>query len=217
MQNVCLLNKTSREFGCLLYKLTPPKRIINFLRGEFGRDKNFSNEDMEDVVQETYEKAFTFKSYFTPEKKYSFRTWVYKIAINCYIDSYRKKKKRKYILKHEDISIFFEDSSSENTWFKNEDKRHLIFLSCYADEELIINSDFKLLKEEVIDRISINEKGKKILEMHYLQQMKLKEISQKMEVPIGTVKATELRFKLSILKEVEQKRLTKYFESYISS
>ncbi len=47
--------------------------------------------DAEDLVQETYLKAYRFFDRFQPGT--NFRAWIFKILYNCFINSYRKKRK----------------------------------------------------------------------------------------------------------------------------
>src|SRR5690606_34500175 len=49
-------------------------------------------EDAEDLVQETYMKAFRARDRFTPGT--NLRAWLYRIMTNTYISSYRQKQRR---------------------------------------------------------------------------------------------------------------------------
>lgn len=51
-----------------------------------------NSQDAEDLVQETYMKAFRARDRFTPGT--NMRAWLYRVMTNTYISSYRQKKRR---------------------------------------------------------------------------------------------------------------------------
>ena len=52
-------------------------------------------EDAEDILQETFIKAYRFINKFNPQNGMRFSPWLYRIGINCSIDHLRRNKKRK--------------------------------------------------------------------------------------------------------------------------
>jgi RNA polymerase sigma-70 factor (ECF subfamily) len=52
-------------------------------------------EDAEDILQETFIKAYRFLNKFNPQNGMRFSPWLYRIGINCSIDYLRRNKKRK--------------------------------------------------------------------------------------------------------------------------
>lgn len=62
-------------------------RLFYFLRHRFKTDQ-----DIEDLIQETFLKAFRNIDRFNPERKFS--TWLYTIAIRQAISRFRSEKKR---------------------------------------------------------------------------------------------------------------------------
>jgi RNA polymerase sigma-70 factor (ECF subfamily) len=52
-------------------------------------------EDAEDILQETFIKAYRFLHKFEPQNGMRFSPWLYRIGINCSIDYLRRNKKRK--------------------------------------------------------------------------------------------------------------------------
>ena len=62
-------------------------RLFYFLRHRFKADQ-----DIEDLIQETFLKAFQNIDRFNPERKFS--TWLYTIAIRQAISRFRSEKKR---------------------------------------------------------------------------------------------------------------------------
>ena len=57
--------------------------------------------DAEDVVQETYAKAFSSFDQFTPGT--NLKAWLYRILTNTYINSYRKKQRQPQLSDGEDV------------------------------------------------------------------------------------------------------------------
>lgn len=52
-------------------------------------------EDAEDILQETFIKAFRYMDRFDPQNGTHFSAWLYKIGINCSIDYLRRHKGKK--------------------------------------------------------------------------------------------------------------------------
>jgi RNA polymerase sigma-70 factor (ECF subfamily) len=122
-----------------------------------------NNEDAKDLTQETMLKAITYRNYYTPQT--NFRAWVFTIMRNIFINQYRRKVKSGTIF----------DNSKD------------LYLLNTADSE---NSAVNLLTEkEVNSKINTLEKEyKEPFEMHF-QGFKYKEIAEKLDIPIGTVKS----------------------------
>ena len=89
-------------------------RLFYFLRHRFR-----SNEDTEDLIQETFLKAFRNIDRFNAEHKFS--TWLYTIAIRQAISRFRSDKKKSYSLALPDSpenpqDIVIRKQESENIW-----------------------------------------------------------------------------------------------------
>jgi RNA polymerase sigma factor, sigma-70 family len=139
-----------------------------------------SNElDIEDLVQETFIKAYNALGSY--DQRYSFSSWLVKIATNHAIDFLRKRKL-------ETISI--STHSIEN----DEDD----FIIQIPDTNLL--PDQNLSQKELANTIqSILEKMpenfRQIIILRFQQEMDYNEIAQKLSIPLGTVKATLFRAK----------------------
>ena len=76
------------------------KPIYNYLN-RLVFDKDMLNEIFQEIFAKIYFKAKTFK------KKYKFKSWIYKISMNQYIDYYKRlKRQNKIIGKKEDLSNY---------------------------------------------------------------------------------------------------------------
>jgi RNA polymerase sigma-70 factor (ECF subfamily) len=89
-------------------------RLFYFLRHRFKTDQ-----DIEDLVQETFLKAFRNIQRFNPEKKFS--TWLYTIAIRQAISRFRSEKKRSTSLEPapsppDPQEIVIQREESQNIW-----------------------------------------------------------------------------------------------------
>ena len=72
-------------------------------------------QDAEDLVQETYLKAYNAFDSFTPGT--NLKAWLYRIMTNTYINSYRKKQRRPLVTSAEDVtdSQLYTSSSHDST------------------------------------------------------------------------------------------------------
>ena len=89
-------------------------RLFYFLRYRFQTDQ-----DIEDLVQETFLKAFRNIQRFNPERKFS--TWLYTIAIRQAISRFRSEKKRSTSLDPassppDPQDIVIQKEESQNLW-----------------------------------------------------------------------------------------------------
>jgi RNA polymerase sigma-70 factor (ECF subfamily) len=135
-----------------------------------------NREETEDLVQETFMKAFNaLESY---NDHYAFSTWLYKIAYNNCIDSIRKKKLKimpldKPIKTHEGEmhqQISDDSSSPENDFLFNEKKQMI--------NNLI--EDLPPVYREVII-------------LRHRKERSYEEICDILKIPLGTVKARMFR------------------------
>jgi len=83
------------------------ERLFRFIR----RISYFCIEDIEDIVQETFIKAYRSLNIFDTDLKFS--TWIYQIARNTTIDAIRKKHTRPQTvcLEQEDVIKFLRSDS----------------------------------------------------------------------------------------------------------
>lgn len=85
----------------------------------FLRHKTTSNQDSEDLVQETFLKAFRSIDRYNPEWKFS--TWLFTVASRLAISHYRsnRTKRSSFLLKHPSTDpqkIVIQKEESQNIW-----------------------------------------------------------------------------------------------------
>ena len=131
--------------------------------------------DAEDLMIEAFGKAFKNIDQYTPN--FAFSTWLFKIATNNCIDFIRKKRAST-------ISI---DQSNED-----HDTQSVTIQSDTPDpeEHMINNQKIKLLREVVS---KLKPRYRTLVELRYFKEYSYEEISDELELPIGTVKAQLFR------------------------
>jgi RNA polymerase sigma factor (sigma-70 family) len=140
--------------------------------------KMISNQDdAEDLTIEAFGKAFLKLNSYAPS--YAFSTWLFKIATNNCIDFIRKKKINTTSIDHS----FNENGES---FLSN-----IIREKAQNPEEKFILEQRKIVMREMLDKM--NEKYRQMIEMRYYDELSYQEISEKMDLPVGTVKAQLFR------------------------
>jgi RNA polymerase sigma factor (sigma-70 family) len=122
-----------------------------------------NEEEAKDLTQETLLKAFRYKKQYKP--KTNFKAWVFTIMRNQFINEYRKKSRSKTIF----------DNSTES-----------YLLNSHTDNR---GPEGIYTKKEIDLKIESLEENYKIPFMMHVEGYKYKEISEKLNIPIGTVKS----------------------------
>jgi RNA polymerase sigma-70 factor (ECF subfamily) len=132
----------------------------------------YRKEDVEDLTQEAFIKAFNSLDKF--DRQFAFSTWLYKIASNNCIDYLRKKK----------LSTFSidKDIESDDDDFKFEIPDH----DTKPDRNILDTERKKVL----LDAINgLPDKYKTVILLRHNDEMEYEEIAKKLRLPLGTVKA----------------------------
>ena len=155
--------------------------LINFIFNYLG-----DLESSEDVVQETMIKLYQKKHYYKEIAKFS--TWLYTIAKNLANTELRKRKQRKTTL----LSQFSKDDKTYDLPSNDPEPGQEI-------QTDIVN---KIIRDAV-DQLS--EKFKIVIVLRDIQGLSYEDISEIINVPIGTVKSRINRARLQL--QVELKHL----------
>ena len=158
-------------------------KLINFIFNYLG-----DFESSEDVVQETMIKLYQKKHYYKEIAKFS--TWLYTIAKNLANTELRKRKQRKTTL----LSQFSKDDKTYELPSNDPEPGQEI-------QTDIVN---KIIRDAV-DQLS--EKFKIVIVLRDIQGLSYEDISEIINVPIGTVKSRINRARLQL--QVELKHLKK--------
>jgi len=157
--------------------------IFNFIY-RMVRDR----EQVEDLTQEAFIKAFASLKSFNEE--YAFSTWLYKIATNNSIDYIRKKKLQMF-----SIDKPIESKDSDFTFELPDD-------SYEADRELISDQRAVMLNEAINQ---LPEKYRLVIRLRHVEERSYEEIAKLLKLPIGTVKAHIFRARELLYKQLRSK------------
>ena len=158
-------------------------KLINFIFNYLG-----DLESSEDVVQETMIKLYQKKHYYKEIAKFS--TWLYTIAKNLANTELRKRKQRKTTLLSQ---------------FRKDDKTYELPSNDPEPGQEIQTDIVNKIIKNAVDQLS--EKFKIVIVLRDIQGLSYEDISEIINVPIGTVKSRINRARLQL--QVELKHLKK--------
>ncbi len=146
-------------------------------------------EQVEDLVQEAFMKAFkNLNSYNTD---YAFSTWIYRITTNHTIDYLRKKKLQ--------TTSIDEPRKTKDGELSMElpDQSHM------ADRDIQRKQRKKIITKAIKN---LPDKYRQVIEMRHLEELSYQEISEQLDLPLGTVKAHIFRAREMLYKSLKDKR-----------
>ena len=131
-----------------------------------------NEKDAEDLVQETFLKAFT--NFHRYEKGTNCRAWLFTILTNTFINRFRRKKKEREILNADDLrpieQNFFNREKAE--FYQNPEKGAL----------------FKTFSQDIKDALAeLPVEFRTVVMLADLNDFSYKEIAHILDVPVGTV------------------------------
>lgn len=148
--------------------------------------KRTQNEtDTEDIVIETFSKAFDRISTYNPE--YAFNTWLIAIAKNVHIDILRKKRS----------SLFIEISDEDNRKAYN-----VADTTPTVEDELIKEQNLSSLLECIKQ---LKPQYQEVIQLRYFQELSYQEIAAQLQEPLNNIKVKLLRAK-RLLSEIIRKK-----------
>lgn len=136
-----------------------------------------NNDDAEDLTLEAFGKAFNRLNQYTPN--FAFSTWLFKIATNNCIDFLRKKKK----------NVMSVDNRIPNN--DGDDFMFEIKSEGMTPEQLAMNDQKIQLMRQYVKKLK--PRYEILVEMRYFKEMSYDEISDELNLPLGTVKAQLFR------------------------
>lgn len=144
--------------------------------------------DVEDLTQEAFIKAFNSLPSFNFE--FAFSTWLYKIATNNSIDYLRKKK----------IKTFSINKPIET---KDGEVEYEIPDSTFVPDQPVIFNQKRNIIQDAID--TLPEKYQTVIIMRHQEEKSYEEISEELNLPLGTVKAHLFRAREILYKQLRSK------------
>ena len=132
-----------------------------------------SEADAEDLVQETYIKAFRHRDQFTPGT--NLKAWLFRILTNTFINQYRRKAARPETTELDDVD--------ESILYRHMRDRSPGSASPDPEAELIDNT----LSSEVKEALEALPEKFRTTVLLDVEGFSYKEIAQMLDIPIGTV------------------------------
>lgn len=133
-----------------------------------------NNADAEDLVQETYLRAY--RSFGSFQEGTNLRAWLYRILTNTFINSYRAKKRRPEISDVEDIEDLYLYKRLGASTSSDQGRS--------AEEELFEHITDSQVKEAIE---ALPEQFRMAVLLADVEGFSYKEIADMLDVPIGTV------------------------------
>lgn len=151
-----------------------------------------NRDDAEDLTIEAFGKAFNNIGNYSAD--FAFSTWLFKIATNNSIDFIRKKR--------------LQTTSLDQTSKTDDGETTPISVQDHAPdpEEAVIKEQRAQKIRDAIEQLS--PKYRSLIELRYLDELSYEEIAEKLDLPLGTVKAQLFRAKdmlYNILKVTREK------------
>lgn len=147
-----------------------------------------NSEEVEDLVQESFSKAFNSIANFN--KEYAFSTWLYRIATNSSIDYLRKRRLKTFSLDNP---------------IKSKDDEYYVEIPDLREEpgKNVMQAQRDQLVRDAIAQLP--GKYRVVIEMRHLQELAYEEIASELKLPLGTVKAHIFRAREMLYKMLREK------------
>lgn len=154
-------------------------KLTNFVR----RRTIASAEDVEDLLQNIFIKVYLNLNAFDTSLKFS--SWIYRIAYNEVVSEYRKKKIREHY-NFEDFELKEDTNISE----------------LLGDNTNILNIVHNQVEIEKIKSAieQLDAKYKEVVALRFLEEKEYEEISDILQVPVGTVSTLIYRARKELVK-----------------
>ncbi|ANB62399.1 RNA polymerase sigma factor SigW [Anoxybacteroides amylolyticum] len=127
--------------------------------------------EAEDAAQEAFIRAYVNIDRYNPAMKFS--SWLYRIATNLSIDKLRKKKP--------DVYLDEEVSGAEGLTMYSQ-----LPATDVSPEDTVESLELQETVQKAIEKLP--EKYRSVIVLKYIEDLSLQEISEILDLPIGTVK-----------------------------
>ena len=155
------------------------QRLYYYFFRMLGNDKEVANDFLQDIFLKIINKPELFK----PENK--FTSWIFTVAHNMCKNEYRHREVRKIISNDENPDQFLTDENSYEETLKKE----------------------QLITQLFTEIEYMEEDQKAILLLKYKENFSLKEISEILELPLGTIKSRLYYARVELTKKLANKSL----------
>ena len=144
-----------------------------------------NKQEAEDIAQEAFVRAYINLHSYDQKRKFS--TWIYRIATNLCIDRIRKKKPDYYL----DAEVAGTDGLDMYSQIAADEK---------LPEDVVAQME---LQERIQYEISrLPDKYRSVIVLKYIEELSLHEISEILDMPLGTVKTRIHRGREALRKQL---------------
>ena len=155
------------------------QRLYYYFFRMLGNDKEVANDFLQDIFLKIINKPELFKP------GYKFTSWIFTVAHNMCKNEYRHREVRKIINNDENPDQFLTDENSYEETLKKE----------------------QLITQLFTEIEYMEEDQKAILLLKYKENFSLKEISEILELPLGTIKSRLYYARVELTKKLANKSL----------
>ena len=175
-EELVVLTLRNREcFVCIINRYE--KKLLRYMK----RISNMPEEELQDILQETFIKAYYNLNNFDSDLKFS--SWVYRIAHNSIIDAHRKNK-----IRPQGNLVDIEDNLLQNI---------------ASDTNVLKEVDQKYVRKNIEDALeNMEQKYQEVLILKFFEEKDYKEISDILKKPMGTVATLLNRAKKKLKEEI---------------
>jgi RNA polymerase sigma-70 factor (ECF subfamily) len=156
--------------------------VLRYFKARMGAD----NPEAEDLASDVVLKAW--QSYPTFEGKSTIIHWIHRIAVNKYLDYYRRKKI---------VTFFSLDTGSKDGESIDWNEMYLVDENSdpadAADKE-----ELKITVRNAVDTLKPHHR--EVVSMYYFKGMEVDDIAKVLDVPLGTIKSRLFRARESLEK-----------------
>ena len=136
-------------------------RLFFYIR----RMSYFTQEDIEDILQEVFIKIYKYLNNY--DYKMAFSTWIYQIARNVTIDEIRRRKARPTTI-----------------WMEDEDLVKVMKSGLNLEKQYFNKESLKKIKEIIRN---MPEKYREVLILRFIEEKSYEEIMDIVQLPKGTI------------------------------
>ncbi|MCU9614987.1 RNA polymerase sigma factor SigW [Caldibacillus lycopersici] len=144
-----------------------------------------NSHEAEDIAQEAFIRAYVNIDRYNIDRKFS--TWLYRIATNLCIDRIRKKKPDYYL----DAEIAGTEGMNMYSQIAAE--------GMLPEDEVTSMELQALIQREILN---LPEKYRSVIVLKYIEELSLNEISEILDMPLGTVKTRIHRGREALRKQL---------------
>lgn len=131
-----------------------------------------NRDNADDLLQETYLKAFRFFDKF--QAGTNAKAWLYRIMRNAYINEYRRLKRLPDLVEYDERLSAYQ--------MEGRDQQSL--------NDFVRTIDMEMVDDEIAEALSsLPEKFKSVIVLRDVQDLPYEEIAEALEIPVGTVRS----------------------------